>query len=65
MSKYTKIVVISTLGDISMNITEQFYSYLDGIMKILFSACHLALELSDEVFKFIYFLREMKIMLSI
>jgi hypothetical protein len=32
-----------------MNISEQFFPYVDTIMKILFAACSLALEVSEEV----------------
>lgn len=46
--KNNKIIAINTLGDIAMNITDQFFPFLDPIMKILFSACHLGLEIADE-----------------
>jgi len=36
VNKYTKIVAINTIGDIAMNISEQYFPYLEGTMKILF-----------------------------
>ena len=48
-SKQIKILVINILGDISMNIPEQFFNYLEIIMNLLFSACQLALSISEPV----------------
>ena len=52
VGKINKIIAINTLGDIAMNITDQFFPFLDPIMKILFSACHLGLEIADEVISY-------------
>jgi hypothetical protein len=57
VSRYNKLVVISTLGEICMYINEHFLPYLEQVMQLLFSACELATTHADIVrYFFINFL---------
>lgn len=65
VSRNNKLITITNIGEISLNICDAFLPYLDPVMKLLFSAAQLAITQEDSVYKkiiiiylFSYFLRK-------
>jgi len=58
VSRNNKLIAITNIGEISLNICEAFLPYLDPVMKLLFSAAQLAITQADSVninlFKFFF-----------
>ena len=49
VSRNIKLITITNIGEISLNICESFLPFLDPIMKLLFSAAHLAITQPENV----------------
>jgi len=52
VSRNNKLIAITNIGEISINICEAFLPYLDPVMKLLFSAAQLAVTQADKVILF-------------
>lgn len=57
VSRHNKLIAITNIGEIAMNINELFIPFLDSAINLLFSAAQLAMSQADNVFIFILFLK--------
>lgn len=53
VSRHNKLIAITNIGEIAMNINELFIPFLDSAINLLFSAAQLAMSQADNVFIFI------------
>ena len=52
VSRNNKLITITNIGEIALNICDDFLPFLDPVMKLLFSAAQLAITQAESVNKF-------------